>query len=73
MMNKIYKFLLYLTNNEEVSRHEKEFDVFTFLLIIICLTIGITSFMSGQDKYGWICMLIIETMWAVDGIRHNRE
>jgi hypothetical protein len=73
MIKKIYKVLLFLTNNEEVSRYEKEADIILFLVMMISLTIGITFFLTNHEIYGWICMFLTETAWAVDNLRNSRN
>lgn len=67
----IKQFLLYVTNNEEVSRHEEMFDIAFFIINTIAL-IGGTIYLSFVQMWEWIPFLIIEYTWAVDTIRHNR-
>ena len=70
--NKLWKWLLYLTNNEESSRHEQEFDVAFFVINTIALFFGVFLFIS-HDSPEWIPILIIEYTWAVDNMRNNRN
>ena len=69
---KLWNWLLYLTNNEETSRHEQLFDVIFLIINTIALAFGIFLFI----KYGapeWIPVLIIEYTWAFDNMRNNRN
>jgi hypothetical protein len=58
-MNKIWRWLLYITNNEETSRHEQHFDVAFFIINTIALVGGITLF-TVYESAEWIPVLIIE-------------
>lgn len=71
LRTKIYNLLIYLTNNEKTSRHEKEFDILGFLGVMIFLIAGIILLLVRQQPE-WIPFLGIETIWAIDNIRHNR-
>ena len=71
-MNKIWKFLLYLTNNEKKSRHEELFDVFFLIVNTIALIFGIYMFVT-HDAPEWIPVLVIEYAWAFDNMRNNRN
>jgi len=65
------RWLLYITNNEEVSRHEQEFDIAFFIVNTSALVIGaILLFVYGEPF--WIPFLVIEYSWALDNMRHNR-
>lgn len=70
-MDKIRKFLLYITNNEKVSRHEEEFDIAFFLINTLAAIIGSWLFIESGDGQ-WVPILVIEYIWALDTIRHNR-
>jgi len=71
-MSKIWNWLLYLTNNEKESRHEKGFDA-TFLIVnTLALIAGIYLF-ATHDAPEWIPVLIIEYTWAFDNMRNNRN
>ncbi len=63
--------LMYITNNEEVSRHEEQFDVLFFLINTLALGVGVWLLLS-YDQPLWIPFLIIEYTWALDNMRHNR-
>jgi hypothetical protein len=65
------KFLLYITNNEKESRHEELFDIVFFIVTTLALVIGIIVLISVNEPQ-WIAFLIIEYIWALDNIRHNR-
>ena len=68
---KIWNWLLYVTNNENESRHEQLFDVIFFIVNSIAVIFGVFMFI----KYGepqWIPVLLIEYTWALDNMRHNR-
>ncbi len=65
------KFFLYITNNEEVSRHEQGFDVAFFIINTIALVLGTWMFISYGEPH-WIAVLVIEYTWALDNMRHNR-
>lgn len=64
--------MLYLTNNEETSRHEQIFDVIFFSINTIALFFGIFLF-AAHNASEWIPILIIEYTWAFDNIRNNRN
>jgi hypothetical protein len=68
---KIYNLLLYLTNNEEISRHEHIFDIIFFIVNTIAVIIGVYLFILYNEPQ-WIAVLIIEYTWALDNMRHNR-
>jgi len=70
-MNRLRKWLMYITNNEEVSRHEEAFDAIFFIINTSALIFGITLFIM-QDEVQWIPVLAIEYTWALDNMRHNR-
>jgi len=69
---KIKKWLLYLTNNEEKSRHEEIFDVIFFIINTVALVFGVLLFIT-HDSPEWIPVLIIEYTWAFDNMRNNRS
>jgi len=69
---KIKKWLLYLTNNEEKSRHEELFDMIFFIVNTIALVFGAFLFIT-HDSPEWIPVLIIEYTWAFDNMRNNRS
>jgi len=71
-MNKLWNWLLYLTNNEKSSRHEQEFDVAFLIINTIALFFGVFLFIS-HDASEWIPVLIIEYIWAFDNMRNNRN
>ena len=63
--------LLYLTNNEGESRHEQEFDMVFFIVNTTALIVGFFLLLdSGEPQ--WMPFLVIEYVWALDNIRHNR-
>ena len=66
------KLLLYLTNNEEKSRHEELFDGIFFVVNTIALVFGIVMFITHHDPE-WIPVLVIEYTWAFDNMRNNRS
>ena len=70
-MNKIRQWLMYITNNEEVSRHEEVFDAGFFIINTSALIFGIVMFIIHNEAQ-WIPILVIEYTWALDGMRHNR-
>jgi hypothetical protein len=65
------QFFLYITNNEDVSRHEEVFDIAFFIINTIAL-VGGAAYLSYARQWEWIPFLVIEYTWAVDTIRHNR-
>ena len=67
----MHKWLLYMTNNEEISRHEMGFDVAFFIINTIALVVGSFFFLKYSEPQ-WIAVLIIEYTWALDNMRHNR-
>jgi hypothetical protein len=68
---KIKKWLLYITNNEEISRHEEEFDIAFFIINTIATIFGVYFFLTRGEPQ-WIAVLVIEYTWALDNMRHNR-
>ena len=66
-----HKWFLYITNNEEVSRHEEFFDAVFFIINTLALIFGISMFVIYNEPQ-WIPVLIIEYTWALDNMRHNR-
>jgi len=67
----IWKWLLYVTNNERESRHEQMFDVIFFIINTIAGIFGVAMFIIF-DEPQWIPILVIEYTWALDNMRHNR-
>ncbi len=67
----IWKWLLYITNNEKESRHEQHFDVAFFVVNTVAVLAGIYLFLLCNEPQ-WIAVLIIEYTWALDNMRHNR-
>ncbi len=68
---KLKDWLLYITNNEEKSRHEEIFDIIFFFINTIALVFG-TILLIIYDEAQWIPFLVIEYTWALDNMRHNR-
>lgn len=68
---RVPRFLLYLTNNEEISRHETGFDIAFFIVNTIAV-IGGSIYIASIGEWQWIPFLIIEYTWAIDTMRHNR-
>ena len=69
---KLWNWLLYITNNEETSRHEQYFDVAFFTINTLALIFGIYMFVThGASE--WVPVLIIEYTWAFDNMRNNRS
>ena len=68
---RLRKWFLYITNNEEVSRHEEFFDAIFFIINTIALILGIFMFITYEEPH-WIPVLVIEYTWALDNMRHNR-
>ena len=68
----IKKFLLYITNNEETSRHEEIFDIGFFVVNTLALICG-GIYLVLANEWAWIAFLIIEYTWAMDTMRHNRS
>jgi len=69
---KIWNWLLYLTNNEETSRHEQLFDVVFLIINTVALILGVFMFIKYNSPE-WIPVLIIEYTWAFDNMRNNRN
>ena len=65
------RWLLYLTNNLPQSKHEKEWDVFFFLVETIAMLGGV-GMLIGFGEPQWAPVVVIEWAWAVDQLRHNR-
>ena len=70
-MRRLKKFLLYVTNNEESSRHEEWFDIAFFLVNTTALIFG-SWYLAYIGYWEWIAFLVIEYTWAMDTMRHNR-
>lgn len=70
-MTRIKKWLLYITNNEETSRNEEEFDIAFFIINTVASIVG-TYFFIVRGQPEWIAVLVIEYTWALDNMRHNR-
>ena len=70
-MDSIKNFLLYVTNNEETSRHEEWFDIAFFIINTIVVVVG-SVYCAYIGEWQWVPFLIIEYTWAVDTMRHNR-
>lgn len=68
---RIKDFLLYITNNEETSRHEEWFDIAFFIINTIALICG-SWYLAHIGYWEWIAFLVIEYTWAMDTMRHNR-
>jgi hypothetical protein len=69
---KLWKWLLYLTNNEETSRHEQVFDVVFLIINTMALALGVLMFIIYGEPQ-WIPVLVIEYIWAFDNLRNNRN
>lgn len=70
-MKWLRKWLLYVTNNEEVSRHEEFFDVIFFIINTAAIVLGVVLLIKYNEPQ-WIPVLVIEYTWALDNMRHNR-
>ena len=70
-MRKLKSFLLYVTNNENASRHEQEFDIAFFVINTLAVLLG-GAYLTYINEWQWIPFLVIEYTWAVDTMRHNR-
>ncbi len=55
---------MYLTNNEEVSRHEEHFDVAFLIVNTLALFIGIAMFIKYNEPQ-WISVYIKLTTFVV--------
>lgn len=71
MRKKLWNWFMYLTNNEEISRHEEHFDVGFLVINTIAVIAGIILFAINNEPQ-WISVLVIEYAWALDNMRHNR-
>ena len=69
---KLWNFLLYLTNNEEKSRHEEIFDIVFLIINTTALIFGVAMFIIHKSPE-WIPVLVIEYAWAFDNMRNNRN
>jgi len=70
-MKRFYKFLVYVTNNEDSPRHETEFDIAFFIINTFALIFG-SWYLASIGQWEWIAFLVIEYTWAMDTMRHNR-
>ena len=71
LKNGLKNWFLYVTNNEQKSRHEEAFDVLFFVVNTAALIFGAIMF-AVHDEAQWIPILVIEYTWALDSMRHNR-
>ena len=71
MRKKIWNWFLYLTNNEQESRHEEHFDIAFFIINTVAVFIGVYLFIKYNEPQ-WVPILVIEYTWALDNMRHNR-
>jgi hypothetical protein len=69
---KLWNFLLYITNNEEHSRHEHIFDIVFFIINTIAVVFGVAMFIIHNEPQ-WIPVIVIEYTWAFDNMRNNRS
>jgi hypothetical protein len=69
--NVAWKFLKYITNNEEKSRHEEIFDMIFWIIETIALVLGVWI-LPARNASEWLPFLVIEYCWAMDNLRHNR-
>ncbi|MDR3581713.1 MAG: hypothetical protein P4L67_00360 [Candidatus Pacebacteria bacterium] len=67
----VWRFLRYITNNEEKSRHEEIFDMIFWIIETIALVLGIWILYT-RNVVEWMPFLVIEYCWAMDNLRHNR-
>lgn len=70
-MTRMWKFLKYITNNEDRSRHEEIFDAIFWVIETLALIFG-TWILLMKHSAEWIPFLVIEYCWAMDNLRHNR-
>ena len=70
-MNKLYKWLLYLTNNERKCRDEVKFDIYFWIGMTLALLIA-EPVLITQGDYGWAAVILIFYLEAWDQLRHNR-
>lgn len=71
-MKKFKRFLRFITNNEEISRFEEQFD-FVFFIVNTAACIFGSIWLLAEGDGAWIAFLVIEYTWALDNMRHNRE
>jgi hypothetical protein len=71
-MRLLKNWLLYITNNEKVSRHENAFDIAFFIINTTAVIAGVAVLLY-YDAPEWIPFLVIEYTWALDNMRHNRD
>jgi hypothetical protein len=69
--SKLYNWLLYITNNHEISKDEEKWDIGGFILATVVLFAGIIVIILVKE-YVWAAFLIIEYLWYIDNMRHNR-
>ena len=73
-LNRIWKWLCWVTNNEKNPKHEVEFDIVFFIVNTLTIIIGIPyMIISGGGNAPFATLLIIEYTWALDTLRNNRE
>ena len=64
----IKRFLYYITNNLEQSKHEEMFDIVFFVINTLALIFG-CMLLVKYDEPHWIPFLVIEYIWALDTMR----
>jgi hypothetical protein len=72
VLNSLWHWFCWITNNEFHPKHEVEFDIAFFIINTICLAVGIAFFIIKNEPQ-WIGVLVIEYTWALDNMRNNRE
>ena len=79
MKKKLWGWLLFLTNNEEVSRYEKEFDAGFFIVATLSWAIAFPLFILAAVRHGdlesaaWAFVINYLYIEQWDELRHNRE
>ena len=68
---RIKQWLLYITNNERISRHEEHFDIIFFIINTLAVIAG-SVYIAYIGEWQWVPFLVIEYTWAIDNLRHNR-
>jgi hypothetical protein len=68
---KLYKLLLYLTNNDSKPKDEIKFDIGFWVAATITLCISVPLLFTNEE-HGWAILAIFWYIQFWDELRHNR-
>jgi hypothetical protein len=74
ILQNIWNWLCWVTNNEKKPKHEVEFDMVFFIANTLTLVIGAPlMLLAGKETAPFAALLIIEYTWSLDTLRNNRD